>query len=158
MKINIQREFYQIFKQKGLLAALQWLRQFKSHRFAKRMAKNNCPPEKFLAQLLFNSTVDWWRMEFYEQFRQLTERQKTKVGGFKGFLIANMPSPITMAERVFYQAVLKNSVRDCRGGNDSYGIWYVGRPNYRRYFAEASAELTKVSELYLLCQEILKEN
>lgn len=102
---------------------------------------------------LFESSARQIQAELYIRFRDLSERQKTKIGGFPGFIRKEM-SDLTgdtpmETEKRFMDELLKDAKRDDMGGtiyNGTEDFVVSGRPNYKKESKKLGDEVEKIAK------------
>lgn len=86
---DLQKGFHEVLSTKSDVEALKFLLENyeKNPRFAERQAlKMSAGLSEELQKLFFQSSIDEVRANLHDDFKKLSGKQQTKVGGYKGFV------------------------------------------------------------------------
>lgn len=155
--VDLQKEQARIAREKGLNASIGFLIENQSQNpgYVRKQA------EIFLGSLgagmeewsktLFESSVRRIQADLYADFQKLNEQQKTRVGGFPGFIkkeFADLIADAKPEEKRFFDALLVDA-----GRNKEYNS-VDRRRDYEGLFGNLTSKLGDMAERIKLIKEL----
>lgn len=152
MAKDLQKEFHAARKA-GSVAAIEFLLENyeQNPRFAANRLAKLCSDDRLdtaqAAEKLAQRNVDdaSWLWYAYQEFSRLSERQKTKRGGFKGFVRTRAGEDVALFERV--ERLTERSDPEWEGS--PYGAYCrTYRTNYKRHHEYCCRQLAQRQAYY----------
>jgi len=148
MAKDLQKEFHAVRRQ-GDVAAINFLLENyeQNSRFVRTQLARLCTSERiaYAQEVAEQSQLPVedasWLWYAYQEFSKLSERQKTKCGGFKGFVRTRADRDTALFERVASLTERKSEVEDT-----GYSRWNrTRRPHYGQLYYYRSGQLFRRS-------------
>ncbi len=173
---DLQKEFHRILSELGPAAAdrsetlaLKFLLENydRNPSYAEKQAlKLSSGLNETLRELLFRTVINGIRADLYSEFGKLSERQKTKLSGFKGFVkkyleqIRSEGPDFTTDEQKFSDALLEGTERETKSREylgEVYDVYTeTRRPHYRKLHLASLSALQQAQEKLKLIREIVE--